>query len=777
MNMLSTEAVTDENVRQYAIQRLAKLLRHPDDLVYKADDVRRKLAQEKLLIDAQLNTDVRRQFDDVQEGLEMLYSTKGQIDRVKTDMQKVDQLCNRAQSYLTNFDRIQKISVANRNFVRTDEFYRQFSEFHEQYVHVREMLADAKTNFEQGDFNLLRLHYFLYKLEDFRSRAMGFSGVNDADSEQTLAQMFGGLDGLVHEFEQFLWHVAGGIYDLALRNRANVIVQLLKVVETEEAADRAQEREVEGAVLVRRQSLVGSARRPSMASSVMARGPKKERKVKHYRQKLLDLLRHFVAGRVTEFFKQEAKGLDGVEEVTGFVIDELTFVAEAVTPAFPPNYFIFDFLVNEYHQAVVKNTNELVAGDLEGGAILTLLRWVREYHSALRKQLSIPKDQLKPALLEGREDQLAQEYLDIAVSKIREWITNLMRTETNTFTGRQDAPSMGEDGLYVTGGSVYLFEIVNQNIDLVIDAQRAKLLCDLMAECNKVFQDIGKQWRDLLEVEKIKQIETPESVAEGLVDYTMALANEQIRSVVQAETIRDETGDRLSRSHQERFKAELSQSMDIFMNIAESATQTLADIVFSDLRPITAALYTAEWYQEDLLQPVIETLKDYCQDFQDHLDKYLYKRLMQDLLSRFALSYVDAASGKVKFRKGKSSEKLNLELHRATKFFKEHMDSGAVTETLNIVRILISLIDSTPTMIFLEFFSVKKQYPDLPLALVEDILAKRDDLDKSQLKSILESLRQKSKGETGSSLAKQRTLFSKLKSYPPLGSVSKGRFL
>ncbi|KAJ2358506.1 SNARE-binding exocyst subunit S6, partial [Coemansia sp. RSA 2611] len=171
------------------------------------------------------------------------------------------------------------------------------------------------------------------------------------------------------------------------------------------------------------------------------------------------------------------------------------------------------------------------------------------------------------------------------------------------------------------------------------------------------------------------------------------------------------------------------------------------------------------------------TLKDYCQDFQDHLDKYLYKRLMQDLLSRFALSYVDAASGKVKFRKGKSSEKLNLELHRATKFFKEHMDSGAVTETLSIVRILISLIDSTPTMIFLEFFSVKKQYPDLPLALVEDILAKRDDLDKQQLKGILESLRQKSKGETGSSLAKQRTLFSKLKSYPPLGSVSKGRFL
>ncbi|KAJ1724788.1 SNARE-binding exocyst subunit S6 [Coemansia erecta] len=779
--MQLSDSVADAAVKQYAIERLSKLLRHPDDLVYKADDVRRKLAQEKLLIDAQLSTDVRRQFDDVQEGIELLYSTRGQINRVKTDMQQVDRLCNQAQSYLTNFDRIQKISIANRNFVRANEFYLQFSEFHEQYTLVRQMLADAQTHFDHGDFNLLRLHYFLHKLEDFRSRALGFTGVSDADSAQTLQQMFGGLDALVAEFEAFLWHVASSIYDLALRGRANVVVQLLKVVEAEEAADRAQEREREGAGLARRQSAMSStssaASASAAAAAALARGPRKERQVKHYRQKLLDLIQSMVTRRVDDFIANEAAGLDAITEVTGFVVDELTFVAEAVAPAFPPSYFIFDVFVDEYHRAVVKNADALSsADDLEGGAILALLRWVREYYSAMRKELSIPRDRLRPPLLDGREDQLAQEYLDIAVRKIREWVANLMRTETASFVARQDAPTMAEDGLYVTNASVFLFEIVNQNIDVVIEAQRAKLLCDLVAECNKVFQDLAKQWRDLLDAEKAKQIDTPDTVAEGLVDYTMSLANEQIRSVVQAETIRDETGDRLSRSHQERFKAELSQTMDIFMNVAEAATQTLADIVFSDLRPITSALYTVDWYQDDLLQPVIETLMDYCQDFHDHLDKYLYKRLMQDLLSRFALSYIDAVAAKVRFHKGQTSEKLNLELHRATKFFKQHMDAGAVGETLNVVRILISLIDSTPTMIFLEFFSVKKQYPDLPLQLVEDILTKRDDLEKQQLKSILESLRQKSKGDTGSSLAKQRTLFSKLKNYPPLGSTTPGRF-
>ncbi|KAJ1758560.1 SNARE-binding exocyst subunit S6 [Coemansia sp. RSA 2523] len=761
--MQLNELVSDTNARQYAIQRLAKLLRHPDDLAYKAEEVRRKLAQEKLLIDAQLNTDVRRQFDDVQEGLELLYSTSSQIGRVKSDMQKVDDLCHRAQSYLPNFDRIQILSTANRNFVRTDEFYRQFSEFHQQYTQVREMLTDAQENFDQGNFNLLRLHFCLYKLEDFRNRALGFTGV-DVDAGQTLKQMFGGLDALVREFEDFLWMVAGSMYDLALRNRSNIVVQLLKVVEFEEAADRAQEREREGA-----------AAAASAAMSPAHEAHKTERVPKRYKKKLLEFIHTFVSSRVGEFFAQEVRDLENITEVTGFVIDELTFVSDTVAPAFPGTYFVFDVFVDEYHRSVVSNTSALASGDLDGGSILLLLRWMREYHGAMRKELSIPKDQLKPPLLDGREDQLAQEYLDIASKKIREWIMNLMRTENESFVNRVDAPIMGEDGLYVTGGSIYLFEIVNQNIELVTEAQRAKLLCDLVVECNKVFVDISKQWRELLSAEKTKQIEAPETAAEGLVDYTMALANEQIRSVVQAETIRDETGERLTRAHQERFKAELSQTMDIFMNVAEAATQTLADIVFSDLRPITAVLFTDEWYEDDLLQPVIETLKDYCQDFHDHLDKYLYRRLMQDLLSRFALSYVDAVSGKIKLRKGQASEKLNLEMHRASKFFKEHMDSGAVSDTLNIVRILISLIDSTPAMIFLEFFSIKKQYPDLPPMLIEDILSKRDDLEKQQLKTILESLRQKSKGDVGA-VVKERTLFSKLKSYSPLGSA-KGRFL
>ncbi|KAJ2360097.1 SNARE-binding exocyst subunit S6, partial [Coemansia sp. RSA 2611] len=336
--MQLNELVPDSSARQYAIQRLAKLLRHPDDLAYKAEEVRRKLAQEKLLIDAQLNTDVRRQFDDVQEGLELLYSTSGQIGRVKTDMQKVDELCHHAQSYLPNFDRIQQISTANRNFVRAEEFYLQFSEFHQQYTQVREMLTDAQENFDQGNFNLLRLHYFLYKLEDFRNRALGFTGVTDIDSKQTLAQMFGGLDGLIREFENFLWMVAGSMYDLALRNRSNVIVQLLKVVEFEEAADRAQEREREGAA--------AASAAASASLSPTGAGQKVERVPKHYKKKLLEFIHTFVSSRVSEFFTQEANGLDGITEVTGFVVDELTFVGDAVAPAFPANYFIFDTFVD-----------------------------------------------------------------------------------------------------------------------------------------------------------------------------------------------------------------------------------------------------------------------------------------------------------------------------------------------------------------------------------------------------------------------------------------------
>ncbi|OMJ10720.1 Exocyst complex component SEC6, partial [Smittium culicis] len=140
---------TNSEIRLYAIQRLAKLLKHPDDLQFKLEGIKSKLTQEKMLIDAQLSADVQRHFDDVQEGLDLLFSTEDQINKVKVDMKKVDKLCSDAQGFISNYDRIKKISIAHKNFEQTELFYQKFRSFNQQCENVSNMLKNANNDIEK----------------------------------------------------------------------------------------------------------------------------------------------------------------------------------------------------------------------------------------------------------------------------------------------------------------------------------------------------------------------------------------------------------------------------------------------------------------------------------------------------------------------------------------------------------------------------------------------------------------------------------------------------
>ena len=101
-----------EDAREAAVAKLAELLKHPDDLNTKVGPLARKLAKEKASIDAQLNTGVQTQLDNVQGGLETLSSSKENSDKIKDNMQLIDRLCYDAQSMIKDFPRIKKVCMS-----------------------------------------------------------------------------------------------------------------------------------------------------------------------------------------------------------------------------------------------------------------------------------------------------------------------------------------------------------------------------------------------------------------------------------------------------------------------------------------------------------------------------------------------------------------------------------------------------------------------------------------------------------------------------------------
>ncbi|PVU94360.1 hypothetical protein BB561_002615 [Smittium simulii] len=748
--------------KRHAVQRLANLLKHPDDLHFKLENIRSKLTQEKMLTDAQLNADVQRQFDDVQDGLDLLSSTNDQIELAKNEMKLIDSLCHEAQNFLTNYDRIKKISVVHKNFEQTEMFYKKFLGFNEQCKHVESLLSAALTNFDKFDFNILIMHYHINQLEKFREQALSLTESCDEDVKHTLTELFSEFVELREKFEQFIWDLSCKLYELGAEQKYNIIIHLVKVIETEEENDSAILKEEANK---KHAGSLSSATNNSSNYFSNSNVNHNKKFIRNYKDKFFKVIEKIVKNRMDDFFTQIIEDIDDIGKTTDVIIDDMHFISENIVPCAPRYYKLFDFFLAQYHTSVLAKVNEIISQELEGKSILNILRLTREYQVLMKKELGVTKDKLVPPLLEGREESMITEYLTLVKSKVTEWITNLMKTETKEFLERIEPPELGEGNRYTMQGSIIMFEIVNQQVDLAIESNRGKLVCDVMFECNKVFSQSNKQWKNILQAETLSQIERPQETEEGLVEYTLALANDQLRCVEFAEGIQTRLCEQLSRTFQDKLSTEIGSAMEGFMDVAQSAVSSLSDIVFNDLRPVTSLLYASEWYSDDLIIPIIETLQDYTNDFKANLHEFLFIRLMQDMLERIFVAYIDAVKSKsAKFAIKTSISKLKTTASQINIFFKKYMDHLAVAEAYNTFLSFISLIEASPAMIFLEYFSIKKNYPDIPLELVKDILAKRADIEKSEMRKIMESLKEKSNADTHL-IGKRHSLFSKLTNY------------
>jgi exocyst complex component 3 len=73
------------------------------------------------------------------------------------------------------------------------------------------------------------------------------------------------------------------------------------------------------------------------------------------------------------------------------------------------------------------------------------------------KELEIPSAWLQPALLDGKNQDLIEDYVKLIVSKLDQWTTNLMREETTKFQWRTREPEEGHTGSLPTPFTLGLY--------------------------------------------------------------------------------------------------------------------------------------------------------------------------------------------------------------------------------------------------------------------------------------------------------------------------------
>jgi len=470
----------------------------------------------------------------------------------------------------------------------------------------------------------------------------------------------------------------------------------------------------------------------------------KARVFKHYRSKFLKAITETIKHKFDNAYLRDENVPAAFLENLGWLYQDLIVIERDVVACFPQDWDIHSYFVREYHKALNSTIQRLIASEPDASAILTLHGWLKEYKASM-KELEIPPEWLEPPLLGGSEQLLIDDYLKLIVRKLDEWSANLMNTELAEFSSRAEPPELDADGQYGMQGAVILFQMVNQQVDAAMESGQGMILSRVVSETNRVMRGVQDQWTRLLEAEYKKTTERSEETPGGLVEYVIALANDQIKSANYTEALSARLEPLVSDKYRAIINDRLNDAIDGYLDVAKKCTQTLIDIIFNDLRPATKQLFQGSWYDGNIVQ-IVETMLDYMSDYQTYLNSSLLELLIEDLLDAFLVVYLTALANTQKLRMPAATERIRGDVSEAFKFFSTLKPAKELEPYFEVVEMVLSLLEASKSLAFLSFWSFAKVHgPNL--AFVEGLMKARGDLDRSSVNEVMDSIKRKVKEE------------------------------
>jgi exocyst complex component 3 len=271
------------------------------------------------------------------------------------------------------------------------------------------------------------------------------------------------------------------------------------------------------------------------------------------------------------------------------------------------------------------------------------------------------------------------------------------------------------------------------------------ILARVVSEMNRVMRGAQDQWTRLVDAEYKKTTERPEETASGLVEYVIALANDQIKSADYAEALSARLEPLVSEKYRVTINERLNDAIDGYLDVAKKCTQTLIDTIFNDLRPATKQLFQGPWYDGSIVQ-IVETMRDYMSDYQTYLNSSLFELLVEDLLDAFLVVYLTALANTQKLRMPAAVERIKDDVSEAFKFFSTMKPAKELESYFEVVEMVLSLLEASKSLAFLSFWSFAKVHgPNL--AFVESLMKARGDLDRSSVNEVMDSIKRKVKEE------------------------------
>ncbi|KAE8226531.1 hypothetical protein CF319_g889 [Tilletia indica] len=725
---------------------VADHLRSSDDLS-KIHALRKRLEKEHASLDAKLKSGAKDQLEATRDGLLKLQITRKDVSSIQEAFGQVEQLCGsssgESSAATRSFKVISELSLIHRQFVQTASTLEKLVHL-ESNVHQLDSMLHQTMEESNGSMPLLLpLHYHISNLQLFRNETIQVGKSCSSEIRGTLSDVFAPFDDLVRRFEEFFFSLAERSVDIVRDGQNSVVIRLLKIVEKEGRDDE----QAAAIRLAKKANLEGAARFRSVVANA--------RVIKLYRPKFLGALDKSTKELFQECWERFGAQGDALNFLghLQWIYEDLEFIRTNVAPLFPPDYQIFRFFVKCYHKHLsVILLDNIMASEPDANSLLTLYQFTQDYRKTMLKSGEIQAEEgwLEPSLLKGKEQGIIDDYLALIIKKIDEWTANLMSDEVREFVSREAPPEEDpETGQYGMQGGVILFQMVNQQVDAASESGQASVLARVVQHACTAMRQAQSTWSRVLEGEfkKRREAKNADDVPGGLVEYVIALANDQLKSADFADAL----GTRLMESVSKKYKGVIREAADGaingYLDVSKRCTQVLVDLVYLDLKPALKDLFAfPAWYAEGTTSVVVETMRDYLLDYNERLNPALFTLLCDDLIDRFLTTYIGALHRTAKLRMPGAGERMRSDIHDVTELFLQYKSQEEVDTQFDVLRMILGMITASAAMTFLSYYPFAKAHgPQLPF--VEHLLKARDDMDKSDVNAVMESCKRKVKQE------------------------------
>lgn len=460
-------------------------------------------------------------------------------------------------------------------------------------------------------------------------------------------------------------------------------------------------------------------------------------------------------------FEQRAGGdpLAFLDDIA-WMYQDLIQVQSNVAPLFPEDWGLYGQWVRKHHKALDGIVKRIVNSSPDASVILALHRWMKQYKKDMRDpDLEVDQEWVTPALLGGKEQTLIDDYAGLIIKKLDEWTANYIRDDTRDFTTRTQPLDTDANGLYGMERTVIFWQMVNQQVDLALDSGQGAVLAKVVTEISRVIKGTQETWSKLVdqEVKHQQDAKAPGDVPDGLVEFVIAVANDQVRCGEYCETLSTRIEDLVSDKYRVVIRDALNEAIDGYVEVLNCCTQALINLIFNDLKPATKQIFTGSvWYEGNIMQ-IIATMRDYMNDYQEFLNPEIIETLVQDLLDTFIITYLTALHRASKMRMPDAGERMKEDITEAFRFFSTLKNPDELEVSFEVLQMVHALLTASRGLVFLSFWNFAKTHgPNL--GFVEGLMKARDDLDRSAVSEVMDSVRRKVREENIADRAFSRRL-------------------